>query len=246
MPGARSKPSDVATRDGATRLRLLDAAADVFAKHGYRAATVREICRRARANVAAVNYHFGGKEGLYGALLSHLGRAAVDRYPPNLGVEPDASAEERLRAFVHSFLLRTLSSDGIARHGALMAREMAEPTRALDRLVEDVIRPLFLHLRGIVRELLGPRATHDEVVLCTRSIIGQCLFYHHARAVVARLAPGESMDPRRVRELAQHVTRFSLEGLHRAGAGAPKRSRAARASARRVVPSAVRGKRSSR
>lgn len=202
--------------DNATRARLIDAAAEVFTEQGYRAATVREICRRARANIAAVNYHFGGKEGLYGALLAHFGRAAVERYPPDLGVEPGASAEDRLFAFVHAFLLRMLSEDGIGRHGALVAREMAEPTRALDRLVDDVIRPLFLRLRGIVAEILGPRATPGEVVLCTRSIVGQCLFYHHARAVIARLTPNEALTPARIRAIAEHVTAFSLEGLRRA------------------------------
>jgi len=47
-----------------TRARLLDAAREVFSEHSFQGATVREICRRAEANVAAVNYHFGNKEGL--------------------------------------------------------------------------------------------------------------------------------------------------------------------------------------
>ncbi|MGQ9671001.1 MAG: TetR family transcriptional regulator, partial [Desulfosoma sp.] len=53
-------------RDGlATRARLLDAACDVFAEKGYRGARLADICRRAGANIAAVNYHFGDKASLY-------------------------------------------------------------------------------------------------------------------------------------------------------------------------------------
>ncbi|MDH4012180.1 MAG: TetR family transcriptional regulator, partial [Desulfobacterales bacterium] len=44
-----------------TRNRLLNAACEVFAEKGYRNAKVAEICHRAGANVAAVNYYFGDK-----------------------------------------------------------------------------------------------------------------------------------------------------------------------------------------
>jgi AcrR family transcriptional regulator len=52
-------------REAATRERLLTAAAALFAEHGFRRVTVRDICEEASANVAAVNYHFGDKQGLY-------------------------------------------------------------------------------------------------------------------------------------------------------------------------------------
>ena len=56
-------------KDLETRARLLNAAARLFAEHGFARVTVRDICRKARANVAAVNYHFGGKDGLYQAVM---------------------------------------------------------------------------------------------------------------------------------------------------------------------------------
>ena len=52
-------------RDLETRERLVEDAARLFAERGFSRVTVREICKSAHANVAAVNYHFGGKNGLY-------------------------------------------------------------------------------------------------------------------------------------------------------------------------------------
>src|SRR5438876_3964833 len=89
-----------------TRQHLIAAAAEVFARVGFRAATVREICQRAGANIAAINYHFGDKETLYAEALKHALQRARKKYPPDLGLGPKATPEERLHAFVHSFLLR--------------------------------------------------------------------------------------------------------------------------------------------
>ena len=62
-----------------TRRRLLDAAGEVFAEKGFAKATVREICQKAEANIAAVNYHFGDKEKLYAAVLPTASRPGIFR-----------------------------------------------------------------------------------------------------------------------------------------------------------------------
>ena len=59
-----------------TRRNLINSAGPVFAAKGYQSATIREICKRAHANVAAVNYHFKDKLGLYAEVLNHCARAA--------------------------------------------------------------------------------------------------------------------------------------------------------------------------
>ncbi len=199
--------------DPDTRRRLLEAAGPEFARLGFREATVREICRRAGVNVAAINYHFGDKLELYSQTLGRCMREGLERYPVDLGLAPGARAPQRLFAFVHSFLLRILGDGQPEWQGQLLAREMMEPTAALDRLVEELIRPLFKQLCAVVSELLGERADPALVILCARSIVSQCVFYHHSRPVLQRLSPKEAMGSEQIQRLAAHITAFSLAAL---------------------------------
>jgi TetR/AcrR family transcriptional regulator, regulator of cefoperazone and chloramphenicol sensitivity len=203
------------TDTGDTKRRLLDAAGAVISEKGFRAATVREICRLAKANVAAVHYHFGDKEGLYKALLEEAFEAGLRRFPADMGLPADSPAEERLHAFVHSFLLRTLSSERFAWCGKLMSREVQEPTPALDHVVERYIMPMAERLRGIVAELLGQGARPDDPrsLSCTMSVIGQCQFLFRARPLVDRLAPGLRFDEAGIDAMARHISDFSLSAL---------------------------------
>src|SRR3954447_17946485 len=133
-----------------TRQRLLAAAGPVFAEKGFDDATVREICQQADANIAAINYHFGDKQRLYSETLKYWAKQSLAKYPPNMGVTDDATAEQKLAAFIRSFLLRVLSPGRDALYGRLITREMANPTPALATLFAEVIKPLGAELGRIV------------------------------------------------------------------------------------------------
>ena len=199
-----------------TEKRLLEAAGEIFAEHGYRAATVRQICEKARANIAAVNYHFGDKEGLYMAALRSVHRASAEKYPANLGVSPATPPQQKLRVYVRSLLLRIFDEGRPGWHTKIMMREMLEPTRALDLLVEEGARPLHQKLFSIVRELLGSAADDEVVRLSALSIVSQCVYYRRARPVITRLYPQQRYDSKEVERLTEHISQFSLlaiEGL---------------------------------
>jgi len=195
------------------RRGLLEAAGEVFAEKGFAKATVREICERAGANVAAINYYFRDKEGLYREAIKYWSEISRQKYPSDLGLNAEPTAEQRLVAFIRSFLFRILDKSRPGWHGMLLAREMVEPTGTLDELVETAYRPTNERLRQIVRELGGGRLSRTEVRLCARSIMGQCLYYRHARPVIVRLDPDETFEPADVERLAVHITRFSLEAI---------------------------------
>ena len=196
-----------------TEKRLLEAAGEIFAEHGYRAATVRQICEKARANIAAVNYYFGDKEGLYMAALRSVHRASVEKYPSNLDVSPATTPEHKLRVYVQSLLLRIFDEGRPGWHTKIMMREMLEPTRALDMLVEEDARPLHQELSAIVRELLGSAADDEVVRLSALSVVSQCVYYRRARPVITRLYPQQRYDSKEVERLTEHITQFSLLAL---------------------------------
>lgn len=197
-----------------TRQQLLVAAGEVFAEVGFRNATVREICRRAGANIAAVNYHFGDKERLYTEVLHYAHAMAMEKHPLLPDFSPGTPPEKRLRAFVHSLLARIFDEGSGAWHGKLMAREMIEPTAALDSLVEERIRPMSQALWQVIAEILECPVTDEQVRLCGFSVVSQCLFYKHCHPVVCRLFPEHvKMDVAGVDRLTDHITRFSLTAM---------------------------------
>ncbi len=204
---------NTSARGGPTRQQLLESAGAVFAETGFRHATLREICARAGANIAAVNYHFGDKETLYSEVLHFAQTQAVEKYPPLLEVGQDAPADQRLNAFVRSLLLRLLDQGPVAWHGKLMAREMIEPTSALDALAKERIQPMAEQLRGIVAELLQCSPEQDLVRHCLLSVVSQCVFYHHCRPLLARIFPQQHFDAGSVEKLAAHIIRFSLAAM---------------------------------
>jgi AcrR family transcriptional regulator len=216
-------------QDLRTRARLIEAAGQVFAERGFRDATVREICRLASANVAAVSYHFGDKARLYSEVMRHLAGLSLAKYPPDMGVTADSSPQQKLHAFVRSFVLRILSDDRSAMFGQILARELVEPTQALSEFVQGVTVPMRDRLVAIVRGLLPPVAAndHDLVRRCATSVVGQIVFYKHCAPVIRLVFPGaERCDPESLEALASHITAFSLAGIRGvAGTSAPRAAR---------------------
>lgn len=213
MKSKRSTPPPASAAESPTRQQLLTAAGEVFAESGFRNATVREICERAGANIAAVNYHFRDKETLYVEVLRYAQAQALEKYPPLLGTGADAPPQQKLLAFVRSLLLRLLDDGPVAWHGKLMSREMIEPSTALDAVVQERIRPMADQLRGIVAELLGCPPEDERARCCLLSVVSQCVFYHHCRPMLARLFPQQRFDAAAVEKLADHITRFSLAAM---------------------------------
>ncbi len=195
-----------------TKTRVLEAAGIVFAEKGYDAAPIREICDRAGANVAAVNYYFGDKKSLYLAACVEA-QCVREGAVPMPHWAPGTPATERLTDFIRVFLRRLLEDERPAWHRQLMLRELAAPTEACAHVVEDYIRPMSLVLKGIIEELLPAGTGEPDGYLVGFSIVGQCLFYHVNQPIASRLMGTEQYDQLTIERLVAHIGRFSLAAL---------------------------------
>lgn len=194
-----------------TRQRLLAAAGPVFAAHGFRDATVREICGRAGANVAAVNYHFGDKQGLYRAVLQHGHDQGRERFMAE--VPSDGPPERRLRIWLRGFLHKALDPDRPAWLPKLMMREMTEPTTSLDDVIHSSLRPQFEQLAGIVASLTARPVESPEVRDAAIGVIGNCLIYRLCPVVLSRMLQVEPRTQQEIDMLADSIAARSLRGL---------------------------------
>jgi AcrR family transcriptional regulator len=200
---------EIKTASEQTRKRLLDAAREVFSQHSFQGATVREICRLADANVAAVNYHFGSKEGLLAEALNFSQLAALQK----ANAQASECPKVRLRLFLHDFMLMLLDEKNASAQCRIMARELADPTPALDQIVSEAIAPLHEFLGKLLREIAGNKITETELRRCVYSIIGQCQFYRNSHPVLQRLHPKLRYDRKEIEAISDHIAEFSLAGI---------------------------------
>ncbi len=199
-----------------TRQTLLESACRIFAQKGFHEANVAEICKRAKANIAAINYHFGGKKLLYMEVLHHAAEVADREFPlicRDLGIAP----EERLHRFIRAQFDRG-SCKGLAGcFDRLVVHEMINPSFAHGALFNKQMRPRREYLFALVRELLPSGASEHHVRICTHHVVGLFAFHHFHEALRVRhrrmKLPPKPPKPPAPSEMARHATVFALGGI---------------------------------
>ena len=199
-------------RDRETRERLLKAGAQLFADRGFKKVTIRDICRAARANVAAVNYHFGDKTALYREVL----QLAIETMRSTNDAAREAgaglAADERLRQYIKVSMCRVMSGNAtwIAR---LMHREMTDPTPTFDVILEQAFRPRMDDLAAMVAEILDCAPDDARVSQCVASIHAQWMLFV-PNPIASRFRAKLQIRTDDAARLAEHITTFSLAGIH--------------------------------
>ena len=208
------KSGKKADRD--TQSRLLNSACEVFAEKGYRETTLAEICERANANIAAVNYYFRDKATLYAEAWRRSFQRSLEIYPADGKVPPGAPPEERLRGRIQSILQRI--ADPQSFEFDILYKELVNQTGLLSDVMQESIEPIRRGLFALMRELLGEKATDLQVQLCQMSIRAQCFDLiireqHRKQSLEGKKLSGPPFLNVDVAVLADHILRFSLAGI---------------------------------
>lgn len=205
----RQPKTNAASAD--TRQRLIDHAAVLFAERGFENVTVREICKASNANVAAINYHFGDKAGLYRAVVTQAIAVMLETNELTQRAGDGLSPEDQIRGFVRVFVSRLTGDGPTSWIHRLMAREFERPTDALEQVMTQVVQPRFEYLATIAGAYMGLPPSDLRVKRSIGSLQTQCMMA--ARQVPAPIQKTFGPVVRDVDATIEHIVEFTLGGM---------------------------------
>lgn len=176
--------------DGA-RHRILDAALDLFGERGPTGTTVRDIAARAKVNVAAISYYFGGKDELYRAVATEITESIqsriLERAGPLLATLPSdpAAATAALVGLMQTVVDVIVGPEEMRRAARVILREQMQPTFAFEVFYGTLSR---LHLAAcrLFARAAGTDVESEETKLRVFLLVGQAIFLRVAEAAVRR------------------------------------------------------------
>ncbi len=196
-----------------TRRKLLTEAGKAFAKHGFAGANLRDICKVAGVNLGAVNYYFGSKKELYREALikPHL-ELMMEEPPPRLTetTTPEAALKSWIIFFMDTVLVRRRQHPYLSR---LMIHEIANPSFALDELIQVVFKQIRRELVIIISALKARDHEDRQVGELANMIILLCAQQEMGRGVFERLGYPPPATRDKVSALAEKIYRFALAGI---------------------------------
>ena len=196
--------------------RLLAAGETLFAGQGYAQTSVRQVTETAECNIAAVNYHFGGKDKLYRAVYQQVldrlraqrlhGIAQLQSLTPE-----ELTLEKVLRGFTITFLEPLVDETQGRQMMQLFMREMLDPQLPPEMFLTELIVPVLKALQEIMARVC-PQLAPQTLTMCLQSLVGQLLRVVHTHSHPA--APGhKAFLPSDLSAMTEHIVRFTAAGI---------------------------------
>ena len=225
--GRRAATTATQSRSELARARLLETGLACFARHGLDCVSIRELAQQARLNSATISDDFGGKEGLYDAVLAqvvtfvrgHAAPVSADyaRLRDTDALTP-AACERLLHRLQSDMFLGIFASDEALKFSLLLAREQTQPTPAFAALYRTGLGPLHGMLTHLVAVISGDPPDSPTAMLRAHTLFGQLQIFVMARALILRRLGWADYHGPRAGEILSVLSEnlgFILAGLRR-------------------------------
>jgi TetR/AcrR family transcriptional regulator, regulator of cefoperazone and chloramphenicol sensitivity len=206
----KPRPRSVRSDGVATRGQILQVAGRIFAEKGFERATSREICTTAGINMAAVNYHFGGKDGLYDAVLVEAHGQLVELNDLEAIRQSGGSAQVHLRALIDLFVRRS-AGPALPWELRVLLREFMAPSTHVPVLIRHAVLPKIRVMMAMIAAVLRVPEDHPVVQRALAFVVLPCIMLVIApRDVLRQVFPVLISEPE---ALVDDITRYALAGL---------------------------------
>lgn len=176
-------------RGAQTRLALIEAGLELFGERGVEGTSTRMLSQKAGTNIAAINYHFGGKNELYIAIAEHICEAISQHMKPLhakfIAIDVETLEQPQAEQYcidILLFLARFYAEqDGLFRASRIIMREQASPTEAFTIFYKSIMEPIQNILDGLIAKATGHDRESHLIKVQTHLFLGQILGLRVAR-----------------------------------------------------------------
>ena len=198
----------------ATRARILEAAGELFAAHGYAEAASKAIAARAEVDLASINYHFGSRSGLYQAVLAEAHRRLMDVADLQRLAQSRLAATDKLRAVIGHLVGNALSG-AENWHISVLTAEILAPSSHIQVLFESEIPRKIAVVMAIASDISGIPQDDPALQRCLLSVIAPLPVA--ADRPARRSRPVQAILRMPAETLVDHLSRFAIAGLEAIG-----------------------------
>lgn len=192
-----------------TKQRLIEAGLEIFSRYNFEGASTRMIAEKAGVNLAAISYHFGGKDGLYLATVQYLVKNIQKRVGLlfSLAAKPTEKVLSKSEAFeMICFMINKIGHVMLCSPEAkfwqgIILREQQEPTPAFEILFKEFFTPVKIFLCKLVGDALGLAPHHPKVMITSATLFGQLAFFRIARELIVRSLNWEGYSKKEVESI---------------------------------------------
>lgn len=202
---------------GTTKEEILKSAVVLFGEKGFDDTTVRDICKHADANVAAVNYYFKGKRGLGDAVIDYLFEDVFEVQQLFLKNQKIISADEwhkTLYSFIYNFICdRDKEENRNYYRSQLIFRELNKPSELFPQMFEKYMAPMQKQLIKYIKQGLPEDASEELVSMWVITIMSQCVMFRKKHVPSMEIARLDFSDPEVVKMVVEHIAGTVFSGL---------------------------------